>query len=127
MTNPQKHSPFLYHVRKGESEMLKEIPNYIKISEKYNTCKTCNTKMRKDYSSELYTFEVDGKQMDITVTNVPIHKCPQCNTKYYSFRIGHAVEQLLDKEIFYMLNNRQRDEIPNKVDFSEFLNYEIQK
>ena len=47
--------------------MIKDMPKFIKISEKFNECGKCQTKMERIYSSETFPFEVDCDQIDITV------------------------------------------------------------
>lgn len=102
--------------------MIQDMPRFIEISEKFSDCGKCQTKMKKDHASETFQFDIDGEQVDITVNNVPIHKCEKCGEKYFSLRISSTIERLIDKEIFYMLNNRERDQIPTEVDFSHFVN-----
>lgn len=101
--------------------MIKDMPKFIEISEKFSECGKCQTKMKKDYASEMFQFDIDDEQVYITVNNVPIHKCENCDEEYFSLRISSTIEKLIDKELFYMLNNKERDKIPTEIDFSKFV------
>ena len=118
-------NPFLYHVKKikkdDEIKMIKEIPRFMEISNKFSTCERCKNEMTTVYQSEFFPFEIDGEKTGIHVKNVPMQKCESCDEEYSSFRISLAIEKLIDREVFYMLNNRERDNIPTEVDFSHFV------
>lgn len=110
---------FLSNVKK-EKEGL-EMINSVKEKAKKDSfeCRECGSNMVKSYQTYDFHYEVGEEKRKIDVLNAPCYKCKTCDNEVVSVLLYADMEKAIEKEIFFRLNNRQ--EIPNEMNFEEFL------
>lgn len=111
--------PFLHFVKQRE-EGVKVLKSIKEKSETLSSeCSRCGERMERVYKDYNHYYNVGSSDKTIVVTNAPYEECPECGHIVLDVMLFAEIESSIDEEIFYQLNNRQ--EIPKKVDFSEFV------
>ncbi|MEK0286159.1 hypothetical protein [Caldifermentibacillus hisashii] len=99
--------------------MLKSVQRKIEKKPKTITC-SCGGEMERIHDQWKYFYEVGNEERELNVYNAPFYKCKTCHEVVLDVFLFAEVEKAIEEEIFLRLNNRQ--EIPNEVDFAEFIN-----
>ena len=109
--------------RKEGIEMLNAIKKQVEKENEHNEyieCHECGEKMNVSQSSYVHHYQVGNDPKEITILNAPHYECKNCNNELIDVLLYADVEKVIEEEIFLRLNNRQ--EIPDKVEFNEFIN-----
>lgn len=113
-----KDTSFLSNIKEKKEglNMIETVKNY--ANKKDFECRECGLSMQRKHHDYMFPYNIGEEQKCITIKNAPYYQCGNCDNKTLSVLLYADVEQLVEKEIFIRLNNRQ--EIPNEVNFSEF-------
>lgn len=113
-----KDVSFLSNIKKEKEglNMVKTVQNY--ANKKEFECRKCGSLMKPKHHDYKFPYNIGHKEKSITIKNAPYYHCGNCDNKTLSVLLYADVDQLVEKEIFIRLNNRQ--EIPDEVNFSEF-------
>ena len=110
--------PFLYYLKKesGGLELIAEIKK--RVDRTTSNC-LCGEQMNVKNSPKEYLYNVDEEEKRLIILGTPYFECQRCGRKSEDVFLYSNVEELIEKEIFLRINNR--DTIPEQVDFSVFI------
>lgn len=98
-------------VREAVEKFKGEIPT--------TTCSSCRKEMQIHFVSEVFPFDIAGKEHQINLKEIPIYKCT-CGNEEEDLRLFAAIEEELGEEVHWRLNNRK--ELPDELNFfNDFL------
>lgn len=79
----------------------------------------CNGIMNATKSDQIHKFQIADKLHSLTLKGEPIYECQYCAKQIMDLQLSAEIEEVLDNELFYRLN--QRLELPTEVDFDDLL------
>jgi hypothetical protein len=79
----------------------------------------CNGIMNVIKLDQIHEFQIADQSHRLTLRGEPVYECQACAKQVVDLQLSAEIEELLDDEVFYRLN--QRLEIPTELDFDDLL------
>ncbi len=79
----------------------------------------CNGIMNATKSDQIHKFQIADKTHSLTLKGEAIYECQSCAQQIMDLQLSAEIEEVLDNEVFYRLN--QRLELPTEMNFDDLL------
>lgn len=103
-----------------EKLLIRAVEQFEGITKQIACCEnSCTGIMTVIKSDHIHEFQIADQHHSLILKGSPIYECQLCAKQIIDLQLYAEIEEVLDKEVLYRLN--QRLELPTEMDFDDLL------